>query len=318
MIITATGCWLATLINPSGIEYWKILLPALTHPRQEITEWQALPLYGSDVFVGFRVLFLLVVISVAAGWRHVEMRSWPGLIMLALTAYLGWRARRHASFFAVTALAVAAPCVQAMLRRFLSAVPESGGRRVLARIAPLGVLYVGLALWAFTRWLPHATFQVLAPIGLYPVSEVDVLERAGVAGNLAVPFDQGSYVSWRLYPKIKVSMDGRYEAAYPESTFRMNQDFFGKRGQDWDRLIRDFRVDFILLDYRSGRLRPEDMVDKGYVLIWQNEGVSALLALEEHALILRESAMNLPPTTIDPLSADIPRKWPKPAVAPSP
>jgi hypothetical protein len=238
--------------------------------------------------------------------------------MLALTAYLGWKARRHGPFFALTALAIGTPYVQAVLRRCLAAVPERGGRRVLARIAPLGVLYVGLALWAFTRLLPDTTFQVLAPIGIYPVREVDVLERAGVEGNAAVPFAQGSYVSWRLHPKVKVSMDGRYEAAYPESTFRMNQDFFGKQGPDWDRLIREFQVDFIILDYRSGRLRPEDLVGKGYVLIYQQQEVSALLALEAHASILHETVQNLPPTTIDPLSADIPKKWPKPGVAPTP
>jgi hypothetical protein len=90
MLGTAVGCWLATLINPNGIKYWQVLLPALTHPRLEITEWQPLPLYGSDVFGGFRVLFFLVVLCVASGWRQVEKRSWPGLIMLALTAYLGW------------------------------------------------------------------------------------------------------------------------------------------------------------------------------------------------------------------------------------
>jgi hypothetical protein len=129
MLATAVGCWLATLVNPNGFNYWKVLLPALTHPRVEIAEWQPLALFGSDVFVGFRVLCLLMLVSVAVGWRHVEKRSWPGLIMLGLTAYLGWKSRRHASFFAVTALAVGAPYLQALLRQCLARVPEHGGRR---------------------------------------------------------------------------------------------------------------------------------------------------------------------------------------------
>jgi hypothetical protein len=312
MLVTAAGCWLATLINPNGYNYWQVLLPALAHPRPEITEWQSLPLLGSDVFVGFRVCFLVTLLSVAGGWRHVEKRSWPGLFMLLLTAYLGWKSRRHASFFAVTALAIGTPYLQALLQRWLAVVPEREGRRALARIATLAVVYVGLALWAFARLLPYSSFQVLAPVGIYPVREVDVLEQAGIEGNAAVPFHYGSYVSWRLYPKVKVSMDGRYEAAYPESTFRMNQDFFGKRGQDWDRLILRFRVDFIILDYTTARLRPEDLVDKGYELICQEQGISGLLALKTHAPFMRETFAKLPPTTPDPLSADIPRKWPLP------
>jgi hypothetical protein len=158
----------------------------------------------------------------------------------------------------------------------------------------------------------------LAPVGIYPVREVDVLEQAGVEGNVAVPFHHGSYVSWRLYPKVKVSMDGRYEAAYPESSFKMNQDFFGKRGLDWDRLIREFRVDFVILDYQTCSLRPEDLAAKGYALICQEPGLSGLLALESHASTLRQIFANLPPTTPDPLSAGIPKKWPKPALATSP
>ena len=113
-------------------------------------------------------------------------------------------------------------------------------------------------------------------------------------------------------------MDGRYEAVYPESSFQMNQDFFGKRGPDWDRLVREFKVDFVMLNYASSRLRPEDLVDKGYELIWQQPEVSALLALKEHAKALREVAASLPPTTTDPLTANIPRQWPKPGNAPGP
>ena len=29
------------------------------------------------------------------------------------------------------------------------------------------------------------------------------------------PFDWGGYVSWKLFPAVKVSLDGRYEVAYP-------------------------------------------------------------------------------------------------------
>ena len=190
MLFTAAGCWLATLVNPHGIGYWRVLLPALTHARPEITEWQPLPLFANDVFVGFRVLFVLTVVAVASSWREVQKRSWPGLVMLALTAFLAWRSRRHAPFFALTALAIGAPYFQAMLMRFAAIVQTRAKLEGLARFAPLGILYVGIALWAFKSLLPQASLQMLAPVGIYPVREVDVLERAGVPGNVAVPFTQ--------------------------------------------------------------------------------------------------------------------------------
>jgi hypothetical protein len=104
-------------------------------------------------------------------------------------------------------------------------------------------------------------------------------------------------------------MDGRYETTYPESTFELNDRFYDKRGAHWDQLIRDYRVDYIILDFREGRLRPSDLTDHGYVLIWLTEGRSALMALQERAGDLERAAAALPPATIDPLDPRIPDAW---------
>jgi len=141
------------------------------------------------------------------------------------------------------------------------------------------------------------------------VREVDILSRAEAVGNLATPFGWGSYCSWRLYPRIQVSMDGRYEAAYPESTFQLNNAFYEKRGANWDRLIRDYPVDYVLLELGGEPLRPGDLIAAGYVLIWENPGQSALLALPKHAEKLKQVAASLPPTTINPFDAAIPESW---------
>jgi hypothetical protein len=99
-------------------------------------------------------------------------------------------------------------------------------------------------------------------------------------------------------------MDGRYEAAYPESTFKLNNDFFDHTG-DWFRLCRDYKVDYVILDLQSELLRPENLIAKGYVLIWKQDDISALLALPESSRALLQTARNLPPTTIDPLDLHI-------------
>ena len=95
-------------------------------------------------------------------------------------------------------------------------------------------------------------------------------------------------------------MDGRYETTYPETTFDLNNDFFDHQG-DWFRLCRQYKVDYVILDLGAERLRVEDLQGRGYVLIWQQEGLSALLCLPEHAALLRQAAAGLPPATIDPL-----------------
>jgi hypothetical protein len=146
-------------------------------------------------------------------------------------------------------------------------------------------------------------------VGHDPVREVDILSLAQAKGNLATPFGWGGYCSWRLYPSVKISMDGRYETTFPESTFELNDDFYTKRGANWDRLIRDYQVDYVILEFTQQRLRPADLLDHGYVLIWTTEGHSALMALQKHADQLQRVAAELPSTTINPVDASIPNGW---------
>ena len=311
MSATLGASALATLINIYGFRFWPYLLSALLNRRPHIVEWQPLPLWANDVFFSFRILFLLVVLVVGLAWRHTEKKSWPGLAMLAITAALAWHSRRHAPFFGVTALAFAGPFVHAMLAGGFRRLPlrwRNAFRPVLATTVVYGALAVGVA----ARVLPGASLEVLAPVGHDPVREVDILSRAQAAGNLATPFEWGCYCSWRLYPCIKISMDGRYETTFPESTFDLNYNFYQKLGPDWDRLIRDYAVDYVILELARERLRPEDLEARGYVLIWLDRGHSALLALPGQAGKLQRIAAALPPVTIDPLDATIPDRWWKP------
>lgn len=308
MWFTAFACGGVTLVNIYGPQFWAYLVPALLNPRPRIAEWQPLPLFANDVFLSFRILFALVVLLLLAAWRRTEKKSWPGLTLLALTAALAWHSRRHAPFFGVTALAFAGPFLQTVLAGFAARLPQNLRATVkpsLAVAAVYGIIAIIVAAYS----LPNASFVLLSPVGHDPVREVDILSRAQATGNLAVPFGWGGYCSWRLYPRIKISMDGRYETTFPESTFGMNDDFYEKRGTNWDRLIRDYPVDYVILEFTQARLRPEDLLDRGYVLIWMTEGHSALMALQKHAAQLQGAAAELPLTTINPLDASIPDGW---------
>ena len=295
MACTAAACAGVTLINPYGLKFWGYLIPALLHPRARIAEFRPPPLLAWDDFWGFRLVFVLAVIAVAAGWRRVSRVNFPGLIVLAGTALMGWHSRRHGPFFGAAALAFAGPYAEAALKTCKSGKLKAESGNVAA-----GILYVGITFFVVVRFLPGASLQPLAPVGKDPVREADILARAGARGNLATPFAWGSYLSWRLYPNIKISMDGRYETAYPESTFALNNDFFDHQG-DWFRLCREYKVDYVILDLQTERLLPEELIAHGYVLIWKQENLSALLALPDHAGLLQQTARNLPPTTIDPL-----------------
>jgi len=298
----ALACAAVTFLNPYGFEFWKYLIPAVLHPRARIAEWRPLPLYAADQFWGFRIFFLLTVGALILGRNQITRRRLPGLAVIFLTGYLGWRSRRHGPFFAVAALAYAGPFFASAWCKLTSRIAGPLRPRFDPQLAVVG-LYATLAIYVAVVFLPRASLQPLAPVGEDPVREADILATAGVKGNLATPFGWGSYLAWRLFPNLKISMDGRYETTYPESTFALNNAFYDKAG-DWQKLIRDYKVDFVILDLQTERLRPEDLTAHGYEVVWLQEGLSALLALPEHAAALRSIASHLPPSTIDPLDVN--------------
>ncbi|MDW8344369.1 MAG: hypothetical protein RMM51_07740, partial [Verrucomicrobiae bacterium] len=247
----------ATLINPYGLRFWTYLVPAWLHRRADIPEWGRMPLEITGPYGGFWVLAALVAVVLVAGWRKASARDPVGLVMLAVTAVGAFWHRRHAPFFAIAALTYAGPWLQV-----------AWGRLRLGWVAGAYAVVTAMVL----GWLgPVATWEPVAPPTFYPVQAVDYLERVGARGNIAVPFRWGSYVSWRLYPKMRVSMDGRYETVFPESTFEMNRDFFYRNGPEWDRLVRRYRVDYVLVERRAARVTPLDLIERGFVQVWEDE-----------------------------------------------
>lgn len=298
-----------TFINPYGLAFWRYLIPALFQPRPLIAEWLPIPLWPMDNQIGFRIVFLLALLAVPLGWKHLKKpAAWTGLAVMLVTALAAWHSRRHTPFFGVAALMFLGPYVEATWERFTGRPATSPASDKL--LGSTAFLVSGfMAIFVATRFLPGASFQVLAPVGSYPVRAVDVLKQANVSGNLVVPFERGSYASWRLYPQIKVSIDGRYETTYPETTFLMNMDFHYKLDDHWDKLIRDYPVDFIILDLMNGKVRTEELIPYGYSVVWTDNATSALLATAKQFTALKQAADNLPPTTIEPLDARLTEHW---------
>ncbi|MDP3804232.1 MAG: hypothetical protein Q8Q87_01630 [Candidatus Omnitrophota bacterium] len=300
MLVILLGAVLATTINPYGMKFWSYLWPALTLGRSSISEWSAMPLFGADPYFGFRVLFAIVIFILIFGRMGFKGKNAiPRLAILAVTAYLAIRHRRHAPFFGIAALAFLGPYFEACIDRLRLRIPVAG----------IAALYALTALLVASYVLPAVTFQVLAPVGVYPVREADILMYSKAEGNVVVPLRWGNYVMWRLYPRVKISMCGRYEAMYPKSTFDMNHDFFFKNGKDWDRIIRNYKVDYVLLELNNTALTHEDLKKLGLEIVWQSK-YSALYAKREHLPALSHAARYLPPVTIEPLDARIPDAWP--------
>jgi hypothetical protein len=82
------------------------------------------------------------------------------------------------------------------------------------------------------------------------VGAVNYLAEQKFSGNVMMPFRLGAYVSWKLFPKVKVSLDSRYEEVYPEHVVEEIFRFYEGR-PDWRSTLDAFPTDIVLVSRDS-------------------------------------------------------------------
>ncbi|MBL7070878.1 MAG: hypothetical protein ISS26_01735 [Candidatus Omnitrophica bacterium] len=309
MFATMLGAIGATFINPYGVRLWRYLIPALLHSRAYINEWHPMSMtfFRVDPYTGFRILFLISIFLIISGWDKARLKErLPGLFVLLITVYLALKHRRHAPFFGLSAAAFLGPYMSSAFKRIALNMPEK--KKADPMIATVAIYWI-VALLVAWQILPKTSLEVWSPLGFYPVRECDILMYSKAEGNLAVSFPWGNYAMWRLYPRIKISQCGRYETVYPEATIDMNRKFFYKTGEDWDRLVKAYPIDYVIMESGMSRLQPDDLISIGFRQIY-SDGFSALWARNELAASLIVAAGDINNRwTIEPLDARIPEGW---------
>jgi hypothetical protein len=247
---------LLVAVNPWGHGYYAYILRALAMGRPQIAEWD--PLWARSVAAPSKYAFAMAVALVAyALWRG-RARGAKGLVILTITALAALRANRMLPIFAVAWLTY----VPALLRR--SPFPElvaSGARRHprAARLAAGALTLVFLSLLGLARpWNLEVPARPAGPTGnaqlAYPVGAVEFLRTSGFRGNLMTTFETGAYVSWKLHPSVKVSLDSRYEAAYPEAVFENVLAFYAGRTRP-EEVLERYGADAVLVPPGNATLR---------------------------------------------------------------
>ena len=232
-------------VNPYGLEYYTYLAHGLTMKRPLITEWQPLWTIDPRMFRVFLVSLVLVAYPLSVlGWRRM-----PGLLVLAATAWFAARHTRHVSLYLVVWLCYMPGWVAATpLGELLDGVWRRQRRWVLSFSAVVGTL-------CLTQLVPAVPWEMRLPVtsaderqGLpvYPAGAVAYLDAARFEGNLMVPFVPGGYVMWKLHPRVKVSIDGRYEVAYLPGVLEENTDLYEAKS-GWRLILEKYPTDAVLV-----------------------------------------------------------------------
>lgn len=240
-----------TTVNPYGFAYVPYLAHALTIERPLILEW--MPLWQQESCSVWLALYgiSLAVVIYAIACRGA--RQLPGLAIVLVTAYLGMRHFRHVSIYGVVWICYVPGYLE---NTELGDVLKGLWTR---RKAFLFGLWSLVAVASFCSaihnrvwevWMPTAQSEVDGPAPVYPAGAVEYLAGHNFSGNLMVPFGVGAYVSWKLYPEVKVSIDSRYEAAYPTGTLDESVDFYCVE-PGWEQTLDRHPTDAVLVPHAS-------------------------------------------------------------------
>ncbi len=231
----------ATLLNPYGYKLMVFLYKALSLPRQ-ISEWNRLPLLDLS-YPHLKLLALLFLATLCAKPKQNE--GWE-VAVCAMTLIASFCHERHMPFFGI----VVAPYLVFRLSMFIPDIQLRFPKLTLTR-APknflsifLGFLIVYQTYTGFHRYV-MTNCRIIVDPQTYPVAAVRFLKLNNINGNLLLPFDWGEYAIWKLYPRCRVSIDGRFRTVYPESVI---QDHFvpDHNWDGWRTLIEKYPSDILL------------------------------------------------------------------------
>jgi hypothetical protein len=198
--------FLATFINPYGLNLWFFLQDSLLQQRPYIGEWQ-----GVSLSARFSDYFLLVALSIIAIVISKEKKRPHEILLMGILAVLSFKQNRHIPLFSMIALITISEHIESIVKEPFS--------RMFERINQGILIFSFVVVSFFFIWM-GLTFNKANPLKIeipddkYPVSAVHFIKENKIKGNLFPYFDWGEYCIWKLHKSNRVFFDGRFETVY--------------------------------------------------------------------------------------------------------
>jgi hypothetical protein len=254
---TAAACGVASLLNPYTYHLHVFIAQYLRAPfLDKIGEFMSLSFRSSGA-IYFEMVLLASVALI--GWNLVR-RRFAQVIMLAAWAHLSLVAQRNIPILAI----VAAPLASQSLDEVLATVSSSGIagrlRRYVCRFIDLGseiaenerawriyalsvLISVGVG-FTITHGVSASKLDAHFDQDRFPVKVLPVLPQDG-SGKIFTSDQWGDYLIYRMYPEVRVYMDGRsdfYGNEFVNEYSKIMSAFPG-----WEKTLMRYNVNRVLL-----------------------------------------------------------------------
>lgn len=240
LLLLLAASIIEVFLNPFGPAYARFIVRALAMSRPHIQEWRPVWVYG----LWWAAIFVVAVAIAVYAVAKIGIRRAPGVLMVIATAI---EAALHSKLIPLFAIAWISHVPAYLQRTPLGGWITKFSQRRFAFLLSVWLSVAAIYLADAVRWhfwqlrVPQA-----AATYAYPVGAVEYLNAQRFSGNLMVPFAQGAYVSWKLFPAVKVSIDGRYEVAYTDELVdRMFRFYAAEPG--WEETLKAYPTDLVLV-----------------------------------------------------------------------
>lgn len=258
-LVCAAGCVLASLINPYTYRLHFFIARFLADGAAfgRINEYLSMD-FQHPASRYFEAMLLLGAVSTV--WSVYRGRFTHAMLVTAW-AHLALFSARNVPIYCFLAAPVAALTAKELLER-LSHAPVAGWiRRAGATFTNfsaevgsfewIGRIYLtsaaGMAVLAALLYLPtgSARFRAEYDTKRYPARAIDLLRQPELSQNIFTTDEWGDYLIYRLYPQVKVFVDGRFDLYGAEFAKQYLDTVEGRH--TWEATLRAHRIGTVLL-----------------------------------------------------------------------
>jgi hypothetical protein len=202
----------------------------------------------SGKFIEAGILFMSSFIISAILIIRYGRRNLTDILVLVVTAYLGFMHIRHSIFFFLAFGAYIPVILSDFFNTLKTEAEKYQGRSFFTRLSlPLTVFFFALlSLSSFVKFMYTPSLSLMTPSPYYPVGALQWINAHQWKGNILPHFDWGEFMIWHSHPDSRIGMDGRFETVYKKSDHEEYFNFLLGR-DDWSRFLERYPHDMVLI-----------------------------------------------------------------------
>jgi hypothetical protein len=262
-------------------------------PRPELTEWAStISILSHPTLSNLAIAFFGLVFVAFLFILWYRNYSFTALLVLSVTAYLGFKHLRHTLLF-MLAFGVYMPEAFSELFARMRQHPVTPFLKRFTRHWLSSVAMLTVTIYFSYSFLSSSPFALKVKSSqeardkgaYYPVGALDYMKSHHSSGNVLPLFRWGEYILWDLYPRFYVGMDARYEMVYPNDYCEAYFDFLNGR-EGWQTFLNSGPHEIVLVETNSRihrLLRKEPDWEEEY-----SDSTGALFHRRKHSGTTRE------------------------------